>query len=147
MDPSSRAIPSTGLVASSTYTYVQVLLPIFRLCFFKKDSITYSGEVDKEGRPHGYGRWTDTHWQGEILEGWWDRGIPVAPFKARETGSGSGFQAIRMGYVRCRADGVRELLLMPKNAPITAGVASAECSVSGLFFREYPVVRFMAGSS
>eukprot|EP00951_Prasinocladus_malaysianus_P010867 scaffold80080_cov23-Prasinocladus_malaysianus.AAC.1 len=24
--------------------------------------------VDEQGRPHGYGLWTDTHWHGETLE-------------------------------------------------------------------------------
>lgn len=144
-DPRSRVVPETGLFASSTFTYVQVLLPIFRFCICKKDHITYSGEVDSKGRPHGYGRWSDSHWHGETLEGWWQQGIPMAPFKARETGSNSSFKAVRMGYIRCRADELSSLLLMPRSAPIKIGIASAECSVSGLFFRDYPVIRFLTG--
>ena len=145
-DPRFRAVPKTGLMASSTYTYVQVLLPIFRPFVWKKQALAYSGEVDKEGRPHGYGVWSDSQWHGETLEGWWSHGVPISPFKARETGSGSGFVAIRMGYVKCRADGLRELLFAPMYEEITVGVASAECSVSGFFFRNYPIVRFMAGA-
>eukprot|EP00192_Tetraselmis_astigmatica_P010241 CAMPEP_0117656872 /NCGR_PEP_ID=MMETSP0804-20121206/5033_1 /TAXON_ID=1074897 /ORGANISM="Tetraselmis astigmatica, Strain CCMP880" /LENGTH=835 /DNA_ID=CAMNT_0005463297 /DNA_START=232 /DNA_END=2740 /DNA_ORIENTATION=+ len=143
-DQTWRAVPATGILASSSFTYVQMLLPLFRLCTSKRDTITYKGEVDADGHPHGFGVWTDTHWHGETLEGWWEHGIPVAPFKARETGSGSGFKAIRIGYIRCRKDHVRELQFLPKFSPITVGIASAECSVSGFFFRDYPVVRFMS---
>jgi len=144
-DPAYRAVREMGYVASSAFTYVQVLMPAFRLCVFRKETISYSGEVDSENRPHGYGLWYDSHWHGETLEGWWVHGVPTAPFKSRETGSGSGFRSLRIPYVRCRRDDVRELRLLPAFGPITVGVATAECSVSGFFFRDYPIVRFLEG--
>eukprot|EP00873_Tetraselmis_striata_P022678 jgi/Tetstr1/442942/TSEL_031004.t1 len=142
-DPRYRALPATGRLASSTFKYVQVLLPIFRVFVPKRDHISYSGEVDAAGRPHGYGLWTDSHWHGETLEGWWSRGCPIAPFKSRETGSGSGFVCTRIGYFQCRQDAVTAMSFLPRGAPLSVGVASAECSVSGFFFRDYPLIRFL----
>jgi hypothetical protein len=42
----------------------------------------------------------DTYFYGEELRGIWERGVPVGPFKARESGSGSAFVNLRIGYVR-----------------------------------------------
>eukprot|EP00192_Tetraselmis_astigmatica_P010092 CAMPEP_0117654190 /NCGR_PEP_ID=MMETSP0804-20121206/3612_1 /TAXON_ID=1074897 /ORGANISM="Tetraselmis astigmatica, Strain CCMP880" /LENGTH=821 /DNA_ID=CAMNT_0005460455 /DNA_START=29 /DNA_END=2494 /DNA_ORIENTATION=+ len=142
-EPRFRPVPQTGMVTSSSFTYVQALLPIFRLCYCKTDTITYSGEVDSQGRPHGYGIWSDSHWHGETLEGWWEEGIPTAPFKSRETGSGSGFRAVRMAFVHGRADGLRSILPLPKHAQAKFGITSAECCVSGLFYQAYPEIRFL----
>lgn len=36
------------------------------------------------GRPHGYGTWIDTSYQGELLTGYWRNGIPIGPFESTE---------------------------------------------------------------
>eukprot|EP00873_Tetraselmis_striata_P037052 jgi/Tetstr1/457316/TSEL_043920.t1 len=100
----------------------------------------YSGHIDEEGRPDGFGVWDDQHPQGESLEGYWKNGLPVGPFRSRETGSGSGFVRIRVGFVTCREESITDIKCMPSYAPFTMGVASAECCVSGAFFHEHPLL-------
>lgn len=39
----------------------------------------YSGHIDEQGRPDGFGVWDDQHPQGESLEGYWKNGLPVRP--------------------------------------------------------------------
>mmetsp|Transcript_25480 Transcript_25480/g.71262 ORF Transcript_25480/g.71262 Transcript_25480/m.71262 type:complete len:747 (+) Transcript_25480:361-2601(+) len=146
LDPLLRVVPSSGILASSTFEYVQ---GPFALCLVylvrRSYRLSYSGEVDQSGRPHGYGLWTDNNWHGETLEGWWRHGYPVGPFRSRETGSGSGFVALRIAYAHGRSEGLTEMAMWPRNGPLKYGVASAECSVSGFFFRDYPIVRFLQG--
>jgi hypothetical protein len=40
----------------------------YRLCF-RHGSVTYIGEVDANGRPHGHGEWVDDSSDGECLKG------------------------------------------------------------------------------
>jgi hypothetical protein len=67
--------------------------------------------------------------------------LQSGPFKSRETGSGSGFVKVRIGFVHCRLErGYSMTRFVPMHAPIGCGVLSVECCVSGAFFREYPQV-------
>ncbi|EEA04746.1 uncharacterized protein CMU_038120 [Cryptosporidium muris RN66] len=89
----------------------------------------YLGEINEEGRPHGFGRWREDDYHGEILVGFWKDGYPVGPFKTKECRSGSGFVCLRLGY--CNTDS--------GPTPYTFGYADIECSVSGQFFRGFPL--------
>ncbi|KAK9173364.1 Alpha/beta hydrolase family protein [Cryptosporidium meleagridis] len=89
----------------------------------------YLGEVNEEGRPHGFGRWREDDYYGEILVGFWKNGHPVGPFKTRECRSGSGFICLKLGFCRTEAN----------LTPNLYGYADIECSVSGQFFRGFPL--------
>ncbi len=39
----------------------------------------YSGELDEDGRPNGWGEWMDNSFHGESLRGYWEEGVPVGP--------------------------------------------------------------------
>ncbi|KAK6590775.1 hypothetical protein RS030_132046 [Cryptosporidium xiaoi] len=89
----------------------------------------YLGEVNEEGRPHGFGRWREDDYHGEILVGFWRNGHPIGPFKTRECRSGSGFICLKLGFCRTEAN----------TSPNIYGYADIECSVSGQFFRGFPI--------
>lgn len=89
----------------------------------------YLGEINEEGRPHGFGRWREDDYYGEILVGFWKNGHPVGPFKTRECRSGSGFICLKLGFCRTEAS----------PTPNLYGYADIECSVSGQFFRGFPL--------
>eukprot|EP00951_Prasinocladus_malaysianus_P016658 scaffold130087_cov24-Prasinocladus_malaysianus.AAC.2 len=45
MDPRRRVVPATGVLASSTFEYVQVPALFYALLMRRKDRLSYSGEV------------------------------------------------------------------------------------------------------
>eukprot|EP00953_Heterococcus_sp_UTEX-ZZ885_P036536 18808-Heterococcus_DN1.PRE.1 len=121
--------------------------------------VTYVGGLDADRRPHGAGQWSDDGEHGELLRGYWHHGKPTAPFQALETGTGYAFHAVRVAFAHnrpeshsghCKAahvmtqhaasDGLTGMSLIPKHNPdgLQYGVASVECSVSGMFFRHLP---------
>ena len=90
----------------------------------------YDGEVSEAGLPHGYGRWMDDHKHGEILTGWWQQGVPLAPFVSREVESGNTFVAVNIGYFRATDDPFAYNNIIPRNNnSAVCGLASVECSV------------------
>eukprot|EP01069_Polyplicarium_translucidae_P001447 Polyplicarium_translucidae@DN1664_c0_g2_i2.p1 len=93
----------------------------------------FLGQVDRFGRPSGFGRWIEECPHGEQLVGFWEAGRPVAPFMAREYNTGSAFMSVRVGFGRFNGFGHPAGLF-------TWGVASVECSISGAFFRGYPII-------
>ncbi|EER02134.1 hypothetical protein Pmar_PMAR028513 [Perkinsus marinus ATCC 50983] len=98
----------------------------------------YHGDVDSEGRPHGFGVWTDDSRHGEILRGVWMRGLPMGPFVSREFSSGSVSVCRRILWASTRAEPGNEC---------SYGVASVECSVSGYFFNHLPKVKELLTST
>eukprot|EP01053_Blabericola_migrator_P006721 Blabericola_migrator_1__6720@NODE_33_length_18162_cov_161_418900_g29_i0_p1_GENE_NODE_33_length_18162_cov_161_418900_g29_i0NODE_33_length_18162_cov_161_418900_g29_i0_p1_ORF_typecomplete_len1130_score209_68DUF900/PF05990_12/1_1e33Lipase/PF00151_19/0_0018DUF2457/PF10446_9/0_031Abhydrolase_6/PF12697_7/0_07Lipase_2/PF01674_18/0_052DUF676/PF05057_14/0_17Glyco_tranf_2_4/PF13704_6/8_4Glyco_tranf_2_4/PF13704_6/1_2e03Glyco_tranf_2_4/PF13704_6/1_5e04Glyco_tranf_2_4/PF13704_6/1_2e04Glyco_tranf_2_4/PF13704_6 len=92
---------------------------------------SYTGEIDSLGRPHGFGYWRGDAVGGETFVGFWREGLPSGPSKSRVIVNGSGFMCIRIGY--CDMSGGLA-------TPLKFGVATVECSVSGLFYREFPQV-------
>ncbi|ETB62229.1 hypothetical protein YYC_00843 [Plasmodium yoelii 17X] len=94
--------------------------------------IFYIGELDRKGRPHGFGYWRGIHSEGEVLIGYWYHGIPVGPFKCRDLKTGSGFMCIKIGYGHTSCE--------PNDLKI--GLADTECCVSGAFYRTFPRVVF-----
>ncbi|KAF8817865.1 hypothetical protein IE077_003327, partial [Cardiosporidium cionae] len=96
----------------------------------KLQTAVYVGEIDQAGHPHGFGHWKADTFHGETLVGYWDHGIPVAPFKSREVGTGSGFMSIRIGWAK----------VTTHSSDMEFGIADVECCVSGAFFRRFPRV-------
>lgn len=109
----------------------------------KRHMVVYSGGLNAAGQPHGYGMWTDTASNGERLTGLWENGVPIGPFRSFEHGSGYCFVNLRIGYCHNRAESRSDASSqVPKHSSdgLHWGVVSAECSVSGGFFRFLPAV-------
>ncbi|EDO06439.1 hypothetical protein BBOV_II004840 [Babesia bovis T2Bo] len=93
----------------------------------------YRGEVDENELPHGYGEWLEDDGCGERLQGYWWHGYPIGPFSSQEIGSGSIFVNTRVAFIT----DTRRL-----QGKVRYGVSSTECSISGNFFREFPLTYF-----
>ncbi|KAF9436165.1 hypothetical protein BGZ76_004668 [Entomortierella beljakovae] len=113
--------------------------------FFQRSSVTYVGEFDDLGRPHGLGEWTDHTYNGEALQGIWEDGIPIGPFKSQEYGTGNAFSNIRIGFCKNSMDKVDSTVFKAARDPngLTYGSAGVECSVSGKFFHHLPFTRII----
>ena len=100
--------------------------------------LTYTGELDGAGRPHGYGRWRDGQSGGESLRGLWQHGVPIGPFICADQSTGFSTRSTQIGYATCclnatqwDADsGTSDLQL----GPLHWGLATTETSVSGHFY-------------
>ena len=116
-----------------TYTYKSGVVCLERY------TCSYRGAVNAKGLPHGYGHWMDDHYNGEILTGWWQNGLPVGPFRSREYGSGFAFAKWMIGFVQAHDDTFYSTSVFPKHEmPPRIGVSSVECSISGSFFSHLP---------
>ncbi|GIX64246.1 erythrocyte membrane protein [Babesia caballi] len=93
----------------------------------------YRGEIDENELPHGYGEWLEDDGYGERLQGYWWHGYPIGPFTSQEIGSGSIFANTRVAFI---TDTRKE------SGKVRYGVSSTECSMSGNFFREFPLTYF-----
>ena len=58
--------------------------PLWLPCCGQDRTFGYEGEVDDEGKPHGLGTWTDNARHGECLQGVWQHGRPIGPFRGSE---------------------------------------------------------------
>ncbi|CAH1763007.1 4789_t:CDS:10 [Entrophospora sp. SA101] len=107
---------------------------------FRHGVVTYVGEVDDDGQPHGCGEWVDDSFDGECLVGIWEHGVPIGPFQSRGSGTGDAFHSVRVGLVKKRNILWDEWRFYPK--PYQAGldyvVSSVECSVSGKYLKQLP---------
>ena len=106
----------------------------------------YEGETNDMGLPHGFGRWIDDSYSGEVLTGMWIQGTPVAPFASRHYGTGDAFKAVRIGYIMASDDDYTTTKFWPSNdkAP-RIGLTSVECSISGSFYNELPLATHLSG--
>ncbi|KAL3815281.1 hypothetical protein ACHAXA_010092 [Cyclostephanos tholiformis] len=103
----------------------------------------YDGATNDKGQPHGIGRWFDDAFEGEILTGAWENGVPVAPFSSRIYGTGDAFRAVLVPFFKASDDSFESTKLWPTNEnPVECGVASVECSVSGAFYNELPEAKY-----
>ncbi|KAI1318050.1 hypothetical protein EDD11_007284 [Mortierella claussenii] len=111
----------------------------------QRSSISYVGEFDELGRPHGLGEWTDNTFTGEALQGIWEHGIPIGPFKSQEYGTGNAFSSIRIGFCKNSTDVDTSTAFKAARDPkgLSYGAAAVECSVSGKFFHHLPHVRII----
>eukprot|EP01132_Coremiostelium_polycephalum_P007473 gene7473-9181_t len=110
-----------------------------RSCFKKPSTCVYEGPL-LGGRPHGIGTWMDTSYQGELLSGYWEDGIPLGPFESMENDTRSLLVNLRIIY---GTNGGGKSWL--DRIPLNTGVASIECCVSGNFFKGYPKVSMIKG--
>ncbi|KAG0197810.1 hypothetical protein BGX33_000304 [Mortierella sp. NVP41] len=110
-----------------------------------RSSVSYVGEFDQEGRPHGLGEWTDHTFTGEALQGIWEHGVPRGPFKSQEYGTGNAFCNIRIGFCKNSIDKNDSTAFKAARDPSgpSYGAAAVECSVSGKFFHHLPHVRII----
>ncbi|KAJ3359418.1 hypothetical protein HDU91_004942 [Kappamyces sp. JEL0680] len=103
--------------------------------FGTKKRFSYVGEKDDEGLPHGFGKWTSEWQRGEILQGLWEHGYPVGPFRSREFQTGYSFENRRIGFI-ASVDSFNTKTF--KHTHLHYGLASVEASVSGKFFSDLP---------
>ena len=76
-----KATPS----APGHYNYrIPMPFPLWLPCCGQDRTFGYEGEVDDEGKPHGLGTWTDNARHGECLQGVWQHGRPIGPFRGSE---------------------------------------------------------------
>ncbi|KAG0225959.1 hypothetical protein BGW42_003976 [Actinomortierella wolfii] len=108
--------------------------------------VSYTGEFDEQGRPHGLGLWKEGTYTGEALQGIWEHGIPIGPFKSQEYGTGNAFSCLRIGFCKVTSDPDTATKWNSQRDPkgISYGAATVECSVSGKFFQHLPFVRIHA---
>jgi len=81
-----------------------------------KGRVRYIGQLDENSRPHGIGEWNDSSSHGENIKGTiinsasyqsninkyighWNHGKLEGPYISRESGTGSMFTAVRIGYI------------------------------------------------
>ncbi len=132
---------------SVQYTIKNVFsIEYIRNFFVKKYTYLYKGYVDEDGRPSGFGLWTDTESGGEVLEGYWQQGFPVGPFRSREQlRVGGTFSCVRIGFTSCSDCNFdsRNFGIIWRKDPIH-GVSSVECCISGTFYRDFPHVSYLS---
>ncbi|CAE7533159.1 unnamed protein product, partial [Symbiodinium pilosum] len=85
-------------VRPSTYREGFSYLPNGCCCSLRRKHFKYSGDQDFSHLPHGHGIWQDDSYHGEVYEGSWFRGQPVAPFISRCFGSGAISYGLKVGY-------------------------------------------------
>ncbi|KAI9013497.1 hypothetical protein DFJ74DRAFT_290173 [Hyaloraphidium curvatum] len=104
----------------------------------KRQTFVYTGGVDSAGFASGYGRVNDTG--GEVLEGFFEKGLPSAPYVSQERARFSAFDARRVGT--CGATGPGDKWsrsgTVRDPAGLFWGVAAVEVSAAGRFFRNLP---------
>ncbi|KAG0267670.1 hypothetical protein DFQ27_008450 [Actinomortierella ambigua] len=108
--------------------------------------VSYTGEFDEQGRPHGLGLWKEGTYTGEALQGIWEHGVPIGPFKSQEYGTGNAFSSLRVGFCKNSSDPDNRTTWNSQRDPkgVSYGAATVECSVSGKFFQHLPFVRINA---
>ncbi|KAF4720651.1 hypothetical protein FOZ63_033166 [Perkinsus olseni] len=108
--------------------------------FGRRYTFTYSGTVDRDGYPHGYGVWSDDSYHGECLFGRWRHGLPVGPFTSRERGSGATFSSQHIAYCTSRMEGLDQKYCIPirSHQGLRYGVCGVEASTGGGFFEHLP---------
>eukprot|EP01113_Clastostelium_recurvatum_P032840 TRINITY_DN4274_c0_g1_i6.p1 TRINITY_DN4274_c0_g1~~TRINITY_DN4274_c0_g1_i6.p1 ORF type:complete len:807 (+),score=169.26 TRINITY_DN4274_c0_g1_i6:202-2622(+) len=99
----------------------------------------YEGPI-RNGRPNGIGTWMDTSYQGELLTGYWEDGVPIGPFESMENDTRSMLVNLRITF---GTNGGGRWWL--DRTPLNVGVAGVECCVSGNFFKGYPKVQMLTG--
>ncbi|KAF9115876.1 hypothetical protein BGX27_005942 [Mortierella sp. AM989] len=111
----------------------------------ERSTVFYVGEFDEFGQPHGLGEWTDHTYTGEALQGIWEHGIPIGPFKSQEYGTGNAFSNIRVGFCKNSMDKNNSTVFGAVRDPngLSYGAAAVECSVSGKFFHHLPYTRII----
>ncbi|KAJ3309305.1 hypothetical protein HDV04_006247 [Boothiomyces sp. JEL0838] len=106
----------------------------------KRYKFSYTGSMNEQNLPHGYGKWTSEWRLGESLSGYWENGIPIGPFDSREYRTGYAFSNVRIGFATSCA-GPFTVTSFKRAPELLFGVGCVECSVSGRFFSDLPKAR------
>ena len=139
--------------APGHYTYrVPLPFPFWLPCCYRRaHRFSYVGEVDEEGRPHGLGTWSDDAKHGECLQGVWQHGVPIGPFRASEFWSDYRFTNIRLAFAKNRQEpcDARTSWWRPtfNEVGLEWGIASLEQSVAGAWFKSLPKSRILYGAA
>lgn len=111
----------------------------------------YEGSL-VDGKPHGYGTWVDTSYQGDLLRGYWAGGYPIGPFESMEKDTRNILANLRIVYGTDSGGSSflqrflsRITIPYISRTPLAVGVASIETCISGNFFKGYPMVNFLTG--
>ena len=108
--------------------------PLWFPCLGNHHTFGYLGEVDVAGRPHGLGTWFDDARHGECLQGVWQHGRPIGPFRSAEYQTDYRFANVRLGICTNRMEPtISERWWRPtfSSHGLRWGVASLEQSVAG----------------
>ena len=97
------------------------------LKFSEKHICSYKGKTDSEGLPHGQGTWYGFSYNGEILEGNWCHGVPVAPFVSREYGTGSVTKAVQIILYIATDDAFDSSSVPSHELELKAAIVGVEC--------------------
>ena len=125
-----------GLPGSFSCKYRLPFLLSFRQT---KHVFRFRGGVNEQGFAEGFGKVSDSAPSGELLEGWFEDGLPAAPFSSAEKGRFNAWESMRVGIVGATGvDGFKSSGTWRDPAGMSLGVAIAECSVAGRFFRNMP---------
>ncbi|CAE7891795.1 unnamed protein product, partial [Symbiodinium microadriaticum] len=128
-------------VRPSTYREGYSYLPNGCCCSLRRKHFKYHGDQDFSQLPHGHGIWQDDSYHGEVYEGSWFRGQPVAPFVSRCFGSGAISCGLKVGYGTARLEELSEVFRLPQRALdgcFRFGSLGVECSASGAFLAHLP---------
>ena len=134
------------------YQYrIPMPFPFWSTCCARTHTFGYLGEVDDEGCPHGLGTWTDDARHGECLQGVWEHGIPIGPFRASEYHSDYRYTNVRLAFAhnRCEPDDCKTSWWRPtfSTEGLKWGVGSLEQSVAGAWFKALPHPEVLSGAS
>ena len=100
---SERGVPS-HINIEATYMPVPSVCSFERYvtgnahCCVRPMKFVYTGAVNKEGRPHGYGTYRDSDPNGELLAGWFQDGIPHGVHRSREFKNVSGIFSLSYSF-------------------------------------------------
>ena len=124
--------------------------PFWLQCCGRERTFGYTGEVDEDGRPHGLGTWTDDARHGECLQGVWEHGLPIGPFRSAEYQTDYRFNNVRMAFATNRAEPIDAKTswwrpTFNREPGLLWGVASLEQSVAGAWFRALPQPEVLKG--
>lgn len=104
-----------------------------------KHVFRFRGSTDSQGFAEGWGRVSDSAPSGELLEGWFEKGLPVPPFTSAEKGRFNAWEGLRVGFAGATGiDGFSHSGTWRDPLGLSWGVATVECSVAGRFFRNMP---------
>lgn len=102
----------------------------------------YRGELDDQGRPHGYGIWHDTAPDGEVLTGRWEAGFPVGPFRTVNYKTGYTCVSVKVAFAHNRAEELTDFPFLSRfrDGALKWGSCTVECSTAGKFYAHLPNV-------
>lgn len=111
-----------------------------------RQHFSYAGALDEDGRPHGYGAWSDSAYHGERLTGLWTHGVPTGPYEAVDCTTEYVFRSVRVSFAHDRTEPLDEYWFRGRRREggLAWGTCSVECSTAGKFYRHLPRVETLS---